>query len=102
MSFVKLNCRQLLNSGKFSILRTTFDIFDMLLHEAIEENPEEYDRYLRGYFEAALIYSLCWGIGGILETSDKENFDVFLREVIFVTILLLYIAHHMKYKVNFN
>lgn len=79
--FIRKNCKQLLQPGEFSVLRTTFDIFEMLISGAIEENPEDYDKYLTAWFEAALLYALLWGIGGILDEESREKFDVFQKSV---------------------
>ena len=79
--FVRRNCSQLLKPGEFSVLRTTFDLFDMLMKEAIEENLEEYQKFLKPWYEASLLFGVSWGIGGILDTASREKFDHFHRQV---------------------
>ncbi|XP_055844482.1 dynein axonemal heavy chain 12 [Episyrphus balteatus] len=79
-AFIRRSCTQLLRPGEFSVLRTTFDLFEMLMQEAIEENPEEYQRYMITYFQASILYSIVWGIGGILDTNSRQLFDQFLRK----------------------
>lgn len=53
----------------------------MLLNEGIEENPEDYPKYIFIYAQAAILYSMVWGIGGLLNSASREKFDVFLRDV---------------------
>ncbi|XP_005185418.2 dynein axonemal heavy chain 12 [Musca domestica] len=79
--FVRKHCVQYLKPGEFNRLQTTFDIFDMCLHEAIEENPEDYPKYLAMYFQAAITYGIVWGIAGILDNRSREKFDKFYREL---------------------
>lgn len=60
---------------------TTFDLIDMQLDEAIEENPDDYDKYIESYIQAAILYALVWGIGGVLDINSREKFDAYLRKV---------------------
>lgn len=53
----------------------------MLLDEAIEENPDDYDKYILGYIQAAMLFSLVWGVGGVLNTESREKYDTYLRSV---------------------
>lgn len=89
--FVRKNCTQYLKPGEYNCLLTTFDIFEMCMHEAVEENPDEYDKYLTMYFQAAFIFALIWGVAGILDAPSREKFDVFLRNVRQTTISNIFI-----------
>lgn len=84
-NFVR-QAHQYLKPGEFNCMTTTFDIFDMCLHEGIRENPEDYHKYLTIYFQAAIIYGLIWGVAGILDSASREKFDQFLRSVIYLII----------------
>lgn len=53
----------------------------MLLQDALEDNVDEYQRYLSAWYQAALLYSVSWGIGGVLDSESRAKFDVFLRSV---------------------
>ncbi|EDV95542.1 GH15722 [Drosophila grimshawi] len=81
LTFVRRFCSQFIRPGEFNTMQTTFDLIDMLMDEAIEENPEDYDKYVQGYIQAALLYALVWGVGGILNTESREKFDVQLRKL---------------------
>lgn len=80
-TFVRRYCSQFIKPGEFNCLTTTFELFGMQLSEAIEENPEDYQKYLLSYFQAAIIFALVWGVGGVLDTSSREKFDAFLKKV---------------------
>lgn len=80
-TFVRRNCSQFIKPGEFNCLLTTFDLIDMLMDEGIEENPDDYEKYLQNYIQAALLYSLTWGVGGVLDVNSRERFDGFLRKV---------------------
>lgn len=81
LNFVNKNCKQFLNPGEINILMTTLSIFEMLLNDAVEENPEEYGKFLTSWFQAAISYAVVWGIGGILDADSRAKFDEFYREV---------------------
>lgn len=53
----------------------------MCMHEAIEENLDEYEKYVCMYFQAAFVFALVWGVAGIVDAPSREKFDVFLRSV---------------------
>ncbi|XP_055378973.1 dynein axonemal heavy chain 12 [Condylostylus longicornis] len=80
-TFIRRNCSQLLNPGEFSVLRTTFELFDMFMAEALDENPEEYTKYLFYWIPVALMNAVNWGIGGILDIKSREKFDEFQRSM---------------------
>lgn len=52
-----------------------------MLDEAIEENPEDYEKYIVGHIQAAMLFALSWGVGGVLNTESREKFDAYLRKV---------------------
>lgn len=64
---------------------TTLSIFEMLLNDACEENPEEHAKFVTSWFQAAISYAISWGLGGILNTESRDKFDEFYREVSFLS-----------------
>ena len=62
---------------------TTLQIFEMLLNEAIEENPEEHSKFVTSWFQAAISYAVVWGLSGIMDIESRAKFDEFYREVSF-------------------
>lgn len=63
---------------------TTFNLFQMLMDDAIEENSEDYAKFLFNWYQAAIIMSVVWGLGGLLDINSRESFDAFCREVYFL------------------
>lgn len=81
LSFMKKNCYQFLKPGDINIVMTTLSIFEMLLNDACEENPEEYSKFVTSWFQAAISYAIMWGFSGIMDTESRAKFDEFYREV---------------------
>lgn len=73
--------------GDINIVMSTLSIFEMLLNDACEENPEEYSKFITSWFQAAISYAVMWGISGIMNTDSQAKFDDFYREVSFTHIL---------------
>lgn len=49
LAFIKRHCQQFLKPGEINIVMTTLTIFEMLLNEACEENPEEYSKFVTSW-----------------------------------------------------
>ena len=81
MTFVRRHCYQFLKPGDINIVMTTLSIFEMLLNDACEENPEEYAKFVTSWFQAAISYAVMWGISGIMNIESRAKFDEFYREV---------------------
>lgn len=71
----------MLYPGEFNLLMTTMSIFEMLLDDAVSDSPDEYEKFLVSWFQAAMIYSVVWGIGGLLNAASRDQFDVMHRSV---------------------
>lgn len=80
-SFAKRNCVHLLYPGEFNLLMTTMSLFEMLLDDAVAESPEDYEKFLISWFQAAMVYSVVWGIGGLLNAHSRDQFDELHRSV---------------------
>lgn len=80
-SFAKRQCSHLLYPGEFNLLMTTMSIFQMLMDDAVEESPEDYDKFLTSWFQAALVYSVVWGIGGLLNADSRVKFNEVYKQV---------------------
>lgn len=79
--FIRKNCFQFLKSGDINLVMTTLSIFEMLLNDACEENPEEYAKFVTSWFQAAISYAVMWGLSGIMNSESRIKFDEFYREV---------------------
>ncbi|XP_055621192.1 dynein axonemal heavy chain 12 [Toxorhynchites rutilus septentrionalis] len=81
LTFIRRQCRQYLYPGDTCLLVCTMNIFQMVIDEAVHDNPDDYQKYLFTWFQAALIYSVVWGLAGILDMESKMKFDEFYREI---------------------
>lgn len=79
--FIRRQCVQLLYPGDTNVIRTTLRLFEILLNEAVQNHPDDYLKHLMPWFQSSLIYSVLWGIAGILNTESREKFDVFYRDL---------------------
>lgn len=81
IGFIKRCCTLLIQPGEFNLLMTTFNLFQMLMDDAIEENAEDYAKFLFNWYQAAIIMSVVWGLGGLLDINSREAFDCEVRAV---------------------
>lgn len=65
-------------------------IFEMLLDDAVAESPDDYEKFLISWFQAALIYSVVWGIGGLLNEDSREKFNEVHRSVSSFLLILIF------------
>lgn len=63
------------------LVNTTLDIFKMVMDDAVELNLDDYQKFLISWIQAAAVYSIVWGIGGLLDKTSREQFDHFHRKV---------------------
>lgn len=66
---------------QYNLLNTTFDIIQMLIDDVIEANTDDYQKFLISWIQAAMIYGIAWGIGGVLNEESRKAFDQFHRKV---------------------
>lgn len=71
----------LLDPQKFNLINTTFDIIQMVIDEAIEINADDYQKFLVSWIQAATVFGIAWGIGGVLNEESRRQFDQFHRKV---------------------
>ena len=75
-------CRNAVNVCLNNLAKCGLELFETLLLDALPNLKER--KYLRGWIQAAVVFSCVWSIGGCLETDDdKVKFDAGIREVIF-------------------
>lgn len=79
--FIRRNCEQYLDPGELKTVLTTLEILAMLMDDAIERNADTFAKYVEGWIGPSLVYSVVWGIGGILNSDSRVKFDQHFREV---------------------
>ncbi|CAB3257079.1 unnamed protein product [Arctia plantaginis] len=76
--FVRKQCIQLVTAGEVNLVISTLRLVVMLMDDAVE--GEEDTRYTRTWFLAAFMTALVWGVGGILNSYSRDQFDVLLKD----------------------
>lgn len=79
--FIRRECVQYLNPGDIRSLLTTLEIFEMLMSDAVAANSDNFDKYIDDWIGPSMVYSLIWGIGGILDGDSRIKCDQFVRNV---------------------
>lgn len=81
LCFAMTKCKHTLTPLACRLAANTFNVFQMVMDEAIEANADDYQKFLMSWIQAAAIYSVVWGIGGILVEQSRDSFDRFHRNV---------------------
>lgn len=66
--------------GKMNLIRSMWNLFEMLLDDAILESPDDYAKNLTTWFQAALIVASFWGLGGVFDQETRTTFDAYFRQ----------------------
>lgn len=53
----------------------------MIMNDAVDTNADDYQKFLVSWIQAATVYSIVWGIGGLLDKISRDEFDRFHRKV---------------------
>lgn len=75
-------CENLLEPRKYNLINTTFNLIQIVIDEAIEINAEDYQKFLISWMQAATMFGIAWGIGGILNEESRKRFDLFHKKVL--------------------
>lgn len=81
MNFLTKYCKNILEPRIYNQLNTTFNIIQMVMDEAIDANADDYQKFLVSWLQAATIFGIAWGIGGILNEESRKEFDHFHKKV---------------------
>lgn len=66
---------------KYNLINTTFEIIQMVIDDAVEINAEDYQKFLVTWVQAAIMFGIAWGIGGVLSDESRKKFDQFHKKV---------------------
>lgn len=97
MNYVTKYGRNLVEPLKFNLINTTYDIIQMVIDEAIEINADDYQKFLVSWIQAATMFGIAWGIGGVLNDETRKQFDQFHRKV-FVFLATHVFCHLIRIK----
>lgn len=60
---------------------TTLSLIEMQLADAQSQTPDDAEKYMVTWIQAATVFAQVWGVGGILDAHSRERFDRFLKTV---------------------
>lgn len=83
LDYVEMHGKNLLNPLKYNLINTTFNVIQMVIDEAIDAYPDDYQKFLISWIQAAAMFGIAWGMGGILNDESRKAFDHFHRKVFF-------------------
>lgn len=78
-----------LNPLKYNLINTTFEIIQMVIDDAVEINADDYQKFLVTWVQAAIMFGIAWGIGGILNDESRKKFDQFHKKVSYLIIKII-------------
>lgn len=73
--------KNLLESHKYNGINATLDVIQMVIDEAIDTNADDYQKFLVSWLQAAIVFGIAWGLGGILNDESRKQFDHFHKKV---------------------
>lgn len=81
--FIRKYCRQLCNPGEINLVKNMMQIVDMVLTDACNESTrkEEDFKNMTCWIQATFMYAAIWGLGAVLDTSSREKFDEFYKNM---------------------
>lgn len=82
IDFVTKSVMHVIDPLKYNLINTTFDIIQMTIDDAVSSNTDDFHKFLISWTQAAVIYGITWGLGGLLNDESRKQFDYFHRQVI--------------------
>nr|CAH8846959.1 unnamed protein product [Trichobilharzia regenti] len=81
LEFVQTECRTMVSVRQANLVTSCLGFVDMLIEDIANEEDACDNRYLRLWLQAAIVFSLIWGIAGCLDYNSRKKFDRFLRNL---------------------
>ncbi|XP_064606960.1 dynein axonemal heavy chain 12-like isoform X2 [Liolophura sinensis] len=82
MTFVRKNCREYVSAGQANCVKSLMNLFDMLMHEAINKEDAAHNKHIRTYIQTSIMFGIVWSIGAMVDTDGRARFDAFYRELL--------------------
>lgn len=70
-----------MNPLQYNLLKSTFEIIQMIIDDVIKTSADDHQKFLASWLQAATMYAIAWGIGGLLNDESRKSFDQFHRKV---------------------
>lgn len=77
LEFIRKECRTTINIGQIHRAVSTMSIFQLLIEDAVQNNPKTFNQYLPVWFQAGMIISMIWGAASTLDCESRNKFDAF-------------------------
>ncbi|XP_051153293.1 dynein axonemal heavy chain 3-like [Leptopilina boulardi] len=79
VKFIEKNCQTIVKVNNIHLVMSTFNLFRILLREALIENSFEKGKqeYLMSWVQAIFIISTIWSLSGTLDTNSLKLFNSF-------------------------
>lgn len=81
IDYINIHGTNLMNSLQYNRLRSTFEIIQMIIDDVIKTSADDHQKFLVSWLQAATMYAIAWGIGGLLNDESRKSFDQFHRKV---------------------
>lgn len=60
---------------------TALSLIEMQLCDSYSQSADDAEKYMVTWIQAATVFALIWGVGGILDAYSREKFDKFIKTV---------------------
>ena len=84
MTFVSKNCKLPLKLNQQQILQNVIEILKILISEIISLSTEGLTRQFETRILDLCLFSVLWGVGGLLEKEDRQKLNIFLLKMIYM------------------
>lgn len=77
LEFIRKSCRKTISAGQIHEVVSTMTLFEMLMEDAVEQNPKTYDQFIVPWLQASILTSIVWGAAGTLDYASRVKFNAF-------------------------
>ncbi|KAG7205246.1 hypothetical protein KM043_018326 [Ampulex compressa] len=77
LEFIRKKCRVTLNVGQIHQVKSTMNLFEMYMEDAVEENLKSYEQYILPWLQASMLMAMVWGAAGTLDYDAHTKFNAF-------------------------
>nr|XP_033342927.1 dynein heavy chain 12, axonemal isoform X1 [Megalopta genalis]XP_033342928.1 dynein heavy chain 12, axonemal isoform X2 [Megalopta genalis] len=77
LEFLRKQCRATITAGQIHRVVTTTILFEMLMEDAVEQNPKTFDQFMLPWLQATMVSALIWGAAGTLDYDSRTKFNAY-------------------------
>ncbi|XP_076648749.1 dynein heavy chain at 62B [Halictus rubicundus] len=75
LEFLRKRCRATITAGQIHRVVSTMGLFEMLMEDAVEQNPKTFDQFTLPWLQATMVSSVVWGAAGTLDYDSRTRFN---------------------------